>query len=129
MNMWQHMDSAGSKLSIDVARWIKEFHRNLREIVKEHLGSKWRVTEIKEQSKTAYCATLITRTEPNPEYILAEIVATFDITAIENKPLDTIIDSERVAVPRKRLHCMATLCRDGTLRIINSTLDIPTGRG
>jgi hypothetical protein len=111
------------QLSIDAARSIRELHEAVRQAIEQHLEGAWRVTKIEEQSSTEYAPTLVTRTAPTPEYILSHALATFDIVAIENKPVDRRVEGQSLPlrVPLSELYCRAQVTSDGKLYIMRET--------
>jgi hypothetical protein len=111
-------------LSIDATCSVRELHEAVRRAIEQHLEGTWRVTKIEQQSSTEYAPTLVTRTAPTPEYILSQALATFDIVAIENKPVDRRVKGESLPlrVPLSELYCRAQVTSDGKLCIMRETI-------
>ena|SRR6202051_2690581 len=117
------------KIPIDVANWTKHLHEIVHDKVEETLGREWRVTAIEQHSATKYEATKLTRQSDHPEYILSEVKATFEVTAIEDGALERKIDlytDETVRIDKPRLHCMLYLMSDGLLMLRDSMIEVST---
>jgi hypothetical protein len=127
----KQLNFVDSELKIDAARWIRDFHETIHHSIEELFEGAWRVTKIIEQSKTIYQPTLVTRRDSAPDYILTEVLATFDVESTENGPLDTVLENpftfetRETTRPMRRLHCKVQLLSSGYLRITDSSMAIP----
>lgn len=84
-------------------------HEAVRVALEERMNGAWRITKIREDSITKYDATLMSMREERPEYILSEVTALFEFAAIENGPLEELIDGESTPVIKRGIAGRAQL--------------------
>lgn len=119
------MNIVGKTLTIDAARWLQEFHGTIRRLVEEACEQKWRVVSIEQTTYSDYAATLATARKDTPEYILKEITASFEVTLIENAPVEAVVAGQVMRVPLNVVECRVALMSDGTLRVLNAVQTLP----
>ena len=119
------IDRLYTQLNIDAARWLTEFHQTVKKVVEERIGTEWRVARIEEKSTTRYGYTLATRDSPHPDYIQSQAEATFEITMIENKPREQVVDGARVTIRLSEMHITAELVSSGKLYITGMKVSTP----
>jgi len=128
-------DLTEHRIDLTVGQWLIDVHEALRmgiekRLVDHHGDCMWRVASIEQRSETLYTPSSGTRTWGTPLYGLRKTLATFDIVATENGPVERIDDNGNVvAIARRKLRLKAELAGDGTLKIVESEVDAPKRRG
>jgi hypothetical protein len=101
--------------TLAVAEPIIDLHERIRRFITQRYPT-WHMIHIEERSTTRYNATLATRRNEHPDYILSETNATFYLTLTEDGPLETLADNGVLVSHKKsRLHCVAHLVYNGSL--------------
>lgn len=131
MNALEHMNLVESEIPLDIAndppftKQTQDVYDVIRFAFEEHLNRQWRVISLAVSTRSHYASTLNSRTDEFPEYIFVGMDAAFDITAIENGPLDRSMDALILPVHKKHLYCKALLTSTGNLQITESTMSTP----
>jgi hypothetical protein len=122
-------DLTEKNVPIDAKSYIEWFHSEItRHVGALFLKDAWRIIDIEERGETLRSAIPNTYTWDTPQYVL-KTLATFEITAIENGPLERMVDGEPVAIHRRKLRCKAELDADGSLKITECDIEAPRRAG
>ncbi len=122
-------DLTGFVVPIDAKRYIEYYHQELRQLIENRLSSKWHVVSIEQRPETTYAPMKATQTDESPVYTTSQILATFDIIAVEDGPVARIVDEQFVPVHRRKLRLKGELDEDGHVKIVESDVDAPKRRG